>query len=102
MKKKYQWPWVLRRRLVDEKNDHEMTRGCLDMIHEVLEPRISMEGCPPMFYPEAIVNIANLPRRAIMRATGCDEKYAAKATEDELVALIKALRPVIPIEDLAP
>lgn len=37
----------------------EMARACLDQIREGLEAKgISMEQCPPMFYPEAIHNLA--------------------------------------------
>jgi len=60
---KFKWPWVSRKRLTDMEHECEMADGCLDMIREALEPRISMDGCPPMFYPEAILNVANLPRR---------------------------------------
>ena len=86
--RKLEWPWVRRSRLIAEEQEHEMSNGCLDMIHGALEARINMDGCPPMFYPEAIRNIANLPRRAIMKATGCDEKRVAKADEAELIAII--------------
>ena len=87
--KRLRWPWVARRRLLEAQRDAEMSWDCLGMIHEVLDPRIDMSGCPPMFYPEAIVNIANLPRRAIMRALSANEATIAKATEDELVEMIR-------------
>lgn len=65
--------------------------ACLGLIREVLEKHLPMEGCPPMFYPEAIHNAIAMPKRAIMRATGADEKTIGTATEDELVEIIAAL-----------
>ena len=43
-----------------------------------------------MFYPEAIHNCIAMPKRAIMRATGAEEKVVGGATEDELVEIIRA------------
>ena len=68
--------------------DVSMADDCLGMIYEVLEKHIEMDGCPPMFYPEAIHNCIAMPKRAIMRATGAEEKVVGTATEDELVKLI--------------
>jgi hypothetical protein len=70
-----------------------MADECLGMIREVLVKHIPMDGCPPMFYPEAIHNCIAMPKRAIMRATGADAETVATATEDELVQIILARHP---------
>jgi hypothetical protein len=47
--------------MADEKNwkEHaEMADGCLHMVREALVRFIPMEGCPPMFYEEAIMNLS--------------------------------------------
>lgn len=38
-------------------DDLEMANECLYMIREKLASIIPMDGCPPMFYPEAIHNL---------------------------------------------
>jgi len=44
--------------LKELQDDAEMSRGCFDMIKDKLvNLGISMDACPPMFYPEAIHNL---------------------------------------------
>jgi len=66
----------------------EMSGDIFNEIREVLSRYLPMDGCPPMFYPEAIHNAIVLPRRAIMRATRCPEEAAALGTEEDLVKII--------------
>ena len=78
-----------RERERQREDDRIASDECLGMVYDALAARIDMDGCPPMFYPEAIANVANLPRRAIMKATGCNEKRVAKADEAELILIIQ-------------
>ena len=71
-----------------EPDDSWMADDCLGMIYDVLVKHIDMDGCPPMFYPEAIHNCIAMPKRAIMRAIGAEEKVVGAADEDKLVELI--------------
>jgi len=49
---------VLRRQRDKAREDAELSWGCLDMIRETLIGHgMSMDACPPMFYPEAIHNL---------------------------------------------
>lgn len=55
------------------RDELEMANGCLDMVREELEHLgLPMKGCPPMFYNDAIRNLAVILGRAAHMETLID------------------------------
>lgn len=67
--------------------DLEMADGCLDMVRGDLEAfGLDMDGCPPMFYNDALRNL--VARLA---------KYAGLHTTDDVRAVVRRRTALVPV-----